>query len=140
MQALDKPNGLRARVEFRFDIKKPGNPWLAMRISLQICRDLYVPGNNSRIYATDQCCLIILGTCVAASVSLAFHPATAFQPLHPMTTSKHSEKTIVAQLNSEPSLLASTSDCQSQITQAKQVNAYIREVERAVSFMAEKVL
>jgi len=57
-----------------------------------------------------------------------------------MTTSKHSEKTIVAQLNSEPSLLASTSDCQSQITQAKQVNAYIREVERAVSFMAEKVL
>ena len=39
-----------------------------------------------------------------------------------------------------PSLLASTSDCQSQITQAKQVNAYIREVERAVSFMAEKVL
>lgn len=53
MQALDKPNGLRARVEFRFDIKKPGNPWLAMHISLQICRDLYVPGNNSRIYATD---------------------------------------------------------------------------------------
>lgn len=44
MQALDKPNGLRARVEFRFDIKKPGNPWLAMHISLQICRDLYVPG------------------------------------------------------------------------------------------------
>ena len=34
MQALDKPNGLRARVEFRFDIKKPGNPWLAMHISL----------------------------------------------------------------------------------------------------------
>ena len=81
-----------------------------------------------------------LAPAVAASVSLAFHPATAFQPLHPMTTSKHSEKTIVAQLNSEPSLLASTSDCQSQITQAKQVNAYIREVERAVSFMAEKVL
>ncbi|AAN25483.1 hypothetical protein BL1697 [Bifidobacterium longum NCC2705] len=79
-----------------------------------------------------------LAPAVAASVSLAFHPVTAFQPLHPMTTSKHSEKTIVAQLNSEPSLLASTSDCQSQITQAKQVNAYIREVERAVSFMAEK--
>ena len=133
MQALDKPNGLRARVEFRFDIKKPGNPWLAMHISLQICRDLYVPGNNSRIYATDQCC-------PHHPWHLPWRPATAFQPLHPMTTSKHSEKTIVAQLNSEPSLLASTSDCQSQITQAKQVNAYIREVERAVSFMAEKVL
>ena len=134
MQALDKPNGLRARVEFRFDIKKPGNPWLAMHISLQICRDLYVPGNNSRIYATDQCC--------------PHHPwhlpwlgqGPRSHPPHPMTTSKHREKTIVAQLNSEPSLLASTSDCQSQITQAKQVNAYIREVERAVSFMAEKVL
>ena len=84
--------------------------------------------------------LIILGTCRGGLSLLGVPPGDAFQPLHPMTTSKHSEKTIVAQLNSEPSLLASTSDCQSQITQAKQVNAYIREVERAVSFMAEKVL
>ena len=64
--------------------------------------------------------LIILGTCRGGLSLLGVPPG--------------------AQLNSEPSLLASTSDCQSQITQAKQVNAYIREVERAVSFMAEKVL
>ena len=55
MQALDKPNGLRARVEFRFDIKKPGNPWLAMHISLQICRDVYT--------LPISAALIILGTC-----------------------------------------------------------------------------
>lgn len=84
--------------------------------------------------------LIILGTCRGGLSLLGVPPGDGIPPLHPMTTSKHSEKTIVAQLNSEPSLLASTSDCQSQITQAKQVNAYIREVERAVSFMAEKVL
>ena len=79
--------------------------------------------------------LIILGTCRGGLSLLGVPPGDGIP-----TTSKHSEKTIVAQLNSEPSLLASTSDCQSQITQAKQVNAYIREVERAVSFMAEKVL
>jgi len=80
--------------------------------------------------------LIILGTCRGGLSLLGVPPGDGI----PTTPSKHSEKTIVAQLNSEPSLLASTSDCQSQITQAKQVNAYIREVERAVSFMAEKVL
>ena len=70
--------------------------------------------------------LIILGTCRGGLSLLGVPPGDGIP--------------IVAQLNSEPSLLASTSDCQSQITQAKQVNAYIREVERAVSFMAEKVL
>ena len=48
MQALDKPNGLRARVEFRFDIKKPGNPWLA----------------TTAVYTLPiSAALIILGTC-----------------------------------------------------------------------------
>lgn len=63
MQALDKPNGLRARVEFRFDIKKPGNPWLAMHISLQICRDLYAPATTAVYTLPISAALIILGTC-----------------------------------------------------------------------------
>ena len=54
MQALDKPNGLRARVEFRFDIKKPGNPWLAMHIS---------PATTAVYTLPISAALIILGTC-----------------------------------------------------------------------------
>ena len=63
MQALDKPNGLRARVEFRFDIKKPGNPWLAMRISLQICRTYMSPATTAVYTLPISAALIILGTC-----------------------------------------------------------------------------
>ena len=63
MQALDKPNGLRARVEFRFDIKKPGNPWLAMHISLQICRDHMSPATTAVYTLPISAALIILGTC-----------------------------------------------------------------------------
>lgn len=63
MQALDKPNGLRARVEFRFDIKKPGNPWLAMHISLQICRDRMSPATTAVYTLPISAALIILGTC-----------------------------------------------------------------------------
>lgn len=63
MQALDKPNGLRARVEFRFDIKKPGNPWLAMHISLQICRTYMSPATTAVYTLPISAALIILGTC-----------------------------------------------------------------------------
>lgn len=63
MQALDKPNGLRARVEFRFDIKKPGNPWLAMHISLQICRAYMSPATTAVYTLPISAALIILGTC-----------------------------------------------------------------------------
>lgn len=62
MQALDKPNGLRARVEFRFDIKKPGNPWLAMHISLQFAGTYMSPATTAVYTLPISAALIILGT------------------------------------------------------------------------------
>lgn len=63
MQALDKPNGLRARVEFRFDIKKPGNPWLAMHISCRFAGTYMSPATTAVYTLPISAALIILGTC-----------------------------------------------------------------------------
>lgn len=102
MQALDKPNDLRARVEFRFGIKKArGSLACNAHIAAGLAGTYMFPATTAVYTLPISAALITLAPAVAASVSLAFHPVTAFQPLHPMTTSKHSEKTIVAQLNSD---------------------------------------
>lgn len=63
MQALDKPNGLRARVEFRFDIKKPGIPGLQCTYRCRFAGTYMSPATTAVYTLPISAALIILGTC-----------------------------------------------------------------------------
>ena len=61
MQALDKPNGLRARVEFRFDIK--GIPGLQCTYRCRFAGTYMSPATTAVYTLPISAALIILGTC-----------------------------------------------------------------------------
>lgn len=64
MQALDKPNGLRARVEFRFDIKKSqGIPGLQCTYRCRFAGTYMSPATTAVYTLPISAALIILGTC-----------------------------------------------------------------------------
>lgn len=64
MQALDKPNGLRARVEFRFGIKKArGIPGLQCTYRCRFAGTYMSPATTAVYTLPISAALIILGTC-----------------------------------------------------------------------------
>lgn len=64
MQALDKPNGLRARVEFRFGIKKSqGIPGLQCTYRCRFAGTYMSPATTAVYTLPISAALIILGTC-----------------------------------------------------------------------------
>lgn len=63
MQALDKPNGLRARVEFRFDIKSQGIPGLQCTYRCRFAGTNMSPATTAVYTLPISAALIILGTC-----------------------------------------------------------------------------
>lgn len=63
MQALDKPNDLRARVEFRFGIKKPGNHGLQCTYRCRFAGTYMSPATTAVYTLPISAALIILGTC-----------------------------------------------------------------------------
>lgn len=64
MQALDKPNDLRARVEFRFDIKKArGIPGLQCTYRCRFAGTYMSPATTAVYTLPISAALIILGTC-----------------------------------------------------------------------------
>lgn len=64
MQALDKPNGLRARVEFRFGIKKSqGTPGLQCTYRCRFAGTYMSPATTAVYTLPISAALIILGTC-----------------------------------------------------------------------------
>ena len=64
MQALDKPNGLRARVEFRFGIKKArGIPGLQCTYRCRFAGTYMFPATTAVYTLPISAALIILGTC-----------------------------------------------------------------------------
>lgn len=63
MQALDKPNGLRARVEFRFGIKSQGIPGLQCTYRCRFAGTYMSPATTAVYTLPISAALIILGTC-----------------------------------------------------------------------------
>lgn len=64
MQVLDKPNGLRARVEFRFGIKKArGIPGLQCTYRCRFAGTYMSPATTAVYTLPISAALIILGTC-----------------------------------------------------------------------------
>lgn len=64
MQALDKPNDLRARVEFRFGIKKArGIPGLQCTYRCRFAGTYMSPATTAVYTLPISAALIILGTC-----------------------------------------------------------------------------
>lgn len=63
MQALDKPNGLRTRVEFRFDIKSQGIPGLQCTYRCRFAGTYMSPATTAVYTLPISAALIILGTC-----------------------------------------------------------------------------
>ncbi len=64
MQALDKPNGLRARVEFRFDIRKARKSLACnSRIAAEFAGTYMSPATTAVYTLPISAALIILGTC-----------------------------------------------------------------------------
>lgn len=64
MQVLDKPNGLRARVEFRFGIKKArGIPGLQCTYRCRFAGTYMFPATTAVYTLPISAALIILGTC-----------------------------------------------------------------------------
>lgn len=63
MQALDKPNGLRARVEFRLTEKSQGIPGLQCTYRCRFAGTYMSPATTAVYTLPISAALIILGTC-----------------------------------------------------------------------------